>query len=97
MCSSPNGVNHMYGNAAEWVLDHKDADHSWCANGCADPAPRQGDAPILKGGSIQTSALHTRISDRIGCDVGVGASFGVRCVSSPVQHVLSDGGVVWAE
>ena len=96
----------MYGNAAEWVLDHKDADHSWCANGCADPAPRQGELPVIKGGSIQFEADFTRISARPGSGTEAqgnnpvfeaGSSYGVRCVSSPVQHVRPDGGVVWAE
>ena len=98
-CNSPIGVTQMYGNAAEWVLDRKDADHSWCANGCADPAPRQGDMPIMKGGGVNTDATMTRISAQFHRDTpGAANSFsGVRCVSSPVQHVRPDGGVVWAE
>jgi len=97
-CNSPIGVTQMYGNAAEWVLDRKDADHSWCANGCTDPAPRQGEAPFMKGGGIRTDATMTRISARYQRDVQGPASYsGVRCVSSPVQHVLPDGGVVWGE
>ncbi len=87
----------MYGNAIEWVLDHEDADHSWCTNGCIDPAPRPGEYPVVKGGGVDTEAKFTRISARIGASVGAHPSAGVRCVSSPVQHVLPDGGVVWAE
>jgi formylglycine-generating enzyme required for sulfatase activity len=96
-CESPNGVVNMYGNAVEWVLDHKDADHSWCADGCTDPPPRIGDGPLLKGGGISTEARTTRISDRMGTLGSPCSSCGVRCVSSPVDFVLSDGGVVWGE
>jgi formylglycine-generating enzyme required for sulfatase activity len=96
-CTSPNGATQMYGNAAEWVLDHKDADHSWCASGCTDPAPRKGDGAILKGGGVGTEADATRISCRTGPTIEPGPYKGVRCVSSPIDFVLADGGVVWGE
>jgi hypothetical protein len=96
-CESPAGTRGMYGNAAEWVLDHKDADHSWCADGCTDPPPRIGDGPLLKGGGVSTEARTTRISYRMGTLGSPGSASGVRCVSSPVDFVLSDGGVVWGE
>ena len=96
-CPSPYGVKEMYGNAAEWVLDHEDADHSWCADGCTDPAPREGEGAILKGGGVGSEATGTRISRRAGPALGPGPYNGVRCVSSPIDFVLPDGGVVWGE
>ena len=97
-CPSPFGVKEMYGNAAEWVLDHEDADHSWCASGCTDPAPRQGEVAIMKGGSIALDADETRISARFTKNDSTPINYsGVRCVSSPVDFVLADGGVVWGE
>jgi len=96
-CPSPYGVKEMYGNAAEWVLDHEDADHSWCADGCTDPAPRSGENAVFKGGSIGTGAEWTRISARAGIPETPRHYTGVRCVSSPIDFVLSDGGVVWGE
>jgi len=99
-CPSPFGVKEMYGNAAEWVLDHLDDDsnHSWCAGGCTDPAPRQGEVAILKGGSIAWSAEWTRISARAAKNDNTPINFaGVRCISSDIDFVLSDGGVVWGE
>ena len=97
-CESPAGTRGMYGNAAEWVLDHEDSNHSWCSAGCTDPAPRSGEVAILKGGSIAWSAEWTRISARAVKNDNTPINFaGVRCVSSPIDFVLSDGGVVWGE
>ncbi|MCK9461761.1 MAG: formylglycine-generating enzyme family protein [Proteobacteria bacterium] len=98
-CPSPFGVKEMYGNAQEWVLDHMDdeSDHSWCAGGCTDPAPRTGEGAILKGGGVGSKASGTRISRRAGPALLAGPYNGVRCVSSPVDFILSDGGVVWGE
>ncbi|MCK9460869.1 MAG: formylglycine-generating enzyme family protein [Proteobacteria bacterium] len=96
-CPSPFGVKEMYGNAAEWVLDHDDADHSWCVEGCTDPAPRKDGGPILKGGGVGTEARRTRISNRMGTLGNPGPYSGVRCVSSPIDFILPDGGVVWGE
>jgi formylglycine-generating enzyme required for sulfatase activity len=89
-CTSPNGAKRMYGNAFEWILDRKSAgdDHSWCLEGCTDPTPREGTYPVLKGGSVGTSATTTRISNRIGGDPNGGPYTGVRCVLSPI--VFSD-------
>ena len=98
-CESPIGSRGMYGNAAEWVLDHMDddSDHSWCAGGCTDPAPRKGEGAILKGGGVGSDADSTRISYRAGPTLDPGPYKGVRCVSSPIEFVLPDGGVVWGE
>ena len=96
-CPSPFGVKEVYGNAAEWVMDHEDADHSWCASGCTDPPPRKGEGPIPKGGGVGSNADYTRVSHRFGAEGTPGPYSGVRCVSSPVDFVLSDGGVVWGE
>jgi formylglycine-generating enzyme required for sulfatase activity len=94
-CPSPLGVRGMSGNAVEWVLDHKDANHAWCQNGCTDPAPRRAENPLIKGGGVGSNANSTRISYRGGATGEPGPYLGVRCVSSTVDHVLSDGGVVW--
>jgi formylglycine-generating enzyme required for sulfatase activity len=97
-CTSPNGVNRMYGNAAEWVLDWRDesGDHSACAEGCTDPAPGSGERPIIKGGSVAQNWPDTRISHRHVFDgqfPDLGTRFaGVRCVSSPVSFDEPDGG-----
>jgi formylglycine-generating enzyme required for sulfatase activity len=97
-CPSPYGVKEMYGNAAEWILDHEDPNHSWCAGGCTDPAPRRGEVAILKGGSIAMKAVTTRISARFTKNDNTPICYaGVRCVGSPVDFVLADGGVVWGE
>ena len=82
----------MYGNANEWVLDWKDddADHSWCSEGCEDPAPREGLRPILKGGSMRTDAHDTRISNRRGSDIDGWGVSGVRCVRSPISFGETD-------
>jgi len=86
-CTSPNGAKRMYGNAYEWVLDRRDDgdDHSWCAEGCTDPSPREGANYILKGGSVETPASDTRISASGASTTGNGApTTGVRCVLSPI-------------
>jgi iron(II)-dependent oxidoreductase len=96
-CTSPNGVNRMYGNAAEWVLDWRDEydDHSACADGCTDPAPTAGEKPILKGGTVALPASVTRISSRLLLE-GVGdyqkGWTGVRCVRSPIGFEEADAG-----
>lgn len=63
-CDSPFGVIGMYGNAAEWVADGIEGDHSWCEDGCTDPAPAPGEKKALKGGSIKDEITYTRISAR---------------------------------
>jgi iron(II)-dependent oxidoreductase len=88
-CASQCGAKRMYGNAFEWVLDRRDpgSDHSWCAEGCMNPAPREGTEYIAKGGSVKASALSTRISARTTTTNGDGSgstTTGVRCVLSPV-------------
>lgn len=89
-CDSPLGVHSMYANAAEWVLDwiSSSTDHSWCADGCTDPAPRQGARPLLKGGSLRLDWQETRISARFTLqnqpEDGTRWT-GVRCVRSPVS------------
>jgi formylglycine-generating enzyme required for sulfatase activity len=85
-CDSPDGASGMYGNAAEWVLDGKDGNHEWCANGCTDPEPREGDLQVLKGGSLVAQKEFTRISARkvLGSDAG-NKSSGASCVRSPVS------------
>jgi formylglycine-generating enzyme required for sulfatase activity len=84
-CPSPYGVHTMLGNAEEWVLDWADDtdDHSWCAAGCTDPVPRQGEMPVLKGGGVVSypGYVMTRISARYIPDGAGGSSdSGVRCV-----------------
>jgi formylglycine-generating enzyme required for sulfatase activity len=67
-CASQWGAVQMFGNAAEWVLDRKDFKnndgHGWCADGCVDPEPREGEFPIVKGGGTMSSLPETRISAR---------------------------------
>jgi formylglycine-generating enzyme required for sulfatase activity len=92
-CNSLYGVSGMYGNAAEWVLDGKDADHSWCADGCTDPAPRDGELHVLKGGAVYTGMEFTRISARkVLASNGGNKVTGVRCVRSPVSFDDLDAG-----
>ncbi|HUT78788.1 MAG TPA: SUMF1/EgtB/PvdO family nonheme iron enzyme, partial [Polyangia bacterium] len=66
-CASQCGTKRMYGNAFEWILDRKNDgdDHSWCAEGCTNPPPTEGDQVIAKGGSVDSTAYYTRISARI--------------------------------
>jgi formylglycine-generating enzyme required for sulfatase activity len=96
-CYSPLGVEQMYANAAEWVLDRMDGtdDHSWCSDGCTDPAPRQGEKPILKGGSVSRGSDYTRISKRwiLQSYPEDGMSYtGIRCVRSTVSFDPLDAG-----
>jgi formylglycine-generating enzyme required for sulfatase activity len=84
-CPSPYGVHTMLGNAEEWVLDwaSDSDDHSFCAAGCTDPQPRQGQMPVLKGGGVASypGYVMTRISARYIPDDENGRSdTGVRCV-----------------
>jgi hypothetical protein len=58
----------MTGNSAEWVLDRKNEindGHTWCAEGCTDPEPRDGAMPVIKGGGTMSSLPETRISSRV--------------------------------
>jgi formylglycine-generating enzyme required for sulfatase activity len=76
----------MCGNAAEWVLDRKDHfedGHGWCADGCVDPEPRDGEFPIMKGGGTMSSLWETRISARSVIwysESQLDRDTGVRCV-----------------
>jgi formylglycine-generating enzyme required for sulfatase activity len=87
-CPSQCGAEQMTGNAAEWVLDRKDYTnndgHGWCADGCTDPEPREGEYPITKGGGTMSSLSGTRISARKMFWTGGGTDrdTGVRCVLS---------------
>jgi len=93
-CNSPYGVQGLYGNAAEWTLDGADPDHSWCQDGCTDPAPRPPNdegAYVGKGGCIATDATWTRISARMEIEFG-SPPVGVRCVRSPVSFGEPDAG-----
>ncbi len=83
-CWSPHGVADMLDNAHEWVLDWMDDgdDHSWCAEGCTDPDPREVARPILKGSGVTAFGIAgTRSSSRrrLNDDTGNGGT-GIRCV-----------------
>ncbi len=97
-CQSPFGIiNHM-GNATEWVLDwmDDDDDHSAIENGTLNPAPSDGELPIIKGGSVRNDYETTRISSRDRLDAPDGnKNSGVRCVRPdvpPDSEGGSDGG-----
>ena len=94
-CWSPLGVADMLDNAGEWVLDWMDDgdDHSWCAGGCTDPDPTEGEKPILKGGSVGSFGIEgTRISARNRLNDENGHSFtGFRCVRPAVAPVVDAG------
>lgn len=64
VCDKPFGAVGLAGNAGEWVADGLDADHSWCAQGCTDPAPRPGVKKVVKGGNLCWSMSNARISAR---------------------------------
>lgn len=88
-CESPFGVKGLYANAWEYVLDWIDEDHSWCEDGCIDPEPTAGDYPIIKGGSVKTFAVKTRISQRSWVtDPMPSGRFGVRCArpDTPIEE-----------
>jgi hypothetical protein len=88
------GVEAMYGNALEFVLDKWDEgdDHSWCADGCVDPAPQEGEWYIQKGGAVWTFGEWTRISARVLTGLGEMRASGARCVRPAPPDDL-DGGV----
>ena len=103
-CVSPDGVIGAAGNAAEWVLDWGTlgTGHEWCADGCEDPKPRQGNRAVFKGGKVHSDVESTRVSSREALLYNETAyngsqDTGVRCVKSAVSHALADGGVDWAE
>jgi len=92
-CDSPYGVELMYGNALEPVLDSYGPDHSSCAEGCTDPQPASGETAVPKGGSVGGTASSTRISARRGVPRGVASkSLGARCVRSPISFEQPDAG-----
>ena len=94
-CKSPFGVQNMVGNAEEWVADKLAGDHSWCADGCTDPPPTQGEKPIKKGGGICYDIARNWPSIRIsarptGSEQGKVCT-GARCVRD--DEPVSDGGL----
>lgn len=88
-CDSQFGVEQMYGNAHEFVLDWLDNGHEWCAEGCTDPEPTEGTYPIIKGGSIRSDWERTRISYRnYTSSHPASPIYGVRCVrpDTPIEE-----------
>ena len=76
---SPYGLNHMAGNAAEWVADWYSETYYQDSPSINPSGPDSGTLHVLRGGGYDSDALYIRSSARLWTSPDV-TGYGFRCV-----------------
>jgi sulfatase modifying factor 1 len=80
---SPYGLNHMAGNAAEWVSDWYERDYYLKSPDKNPTGPTQGEKRVLRGGSWADLPLALRVTARISAEPEFeDRTIGFRCAMS---------------
>jgi formylglycine-generating enzyme required for sulfatase activity len=83
---SPYGLNHMAGNAAEWVSDWYDRDYYQNSPKKNPTGPTKGEKRVLRGGSWADLPLALRVTARISAEPEFeDRTIGFRCAMPAAQ------------